>query len=101
MSVIEVVITKLVMTPRGLAAAAVLGGFVALFVQCVVRLGGASRSRLLAVCRLFLGLAVATLAWVYGILALPWLALDAPSIAAFLAVFVLMAGWTVLRALRA
>jgi hypothetical protein len=101
MSVIEVVITKMVMIPRGLVAAAVLGGLVALFVQCVVRLGSASRSRLLAVGRLFLGLAAATLVWVYGILALPWLALDASSIAAFLAAFVLLAGWTLFRALRA
>lgn len=93
--------TKMVMTPRGWLAAAVLGGLVAIFVQCVIRLGGGSRSRLLAVGRLFLGLAAATLAWVYGILALPWLALDMPSIAAFLAVFVLLAGWTLFRTLRA
>jgi len=93
--------TKMVMIPRGVAAAAVLGGLIALFAQCAVRLGAASRSRLLAVGRLFLGLAVAALAWVYGILSLPWLALDAPSIAAFLAVFVLITGWTLFRTLRA
>jgi hypothetical protein len=98
MSLAEVVITNAVSIPRGAAASFVLGALAGLFLQCLVRLGAPSRA--LAVGRVILGLGAASAAWVFGLVAAPWLSLDLSCVGSFLLAVALVSGSALVKAAR-